>query len=674
MNKKTFRRAPKRGPQSGQAMLFVLLGLGIFLLGAMAFAIDMGHLWFRRQSAQTAADAACTAGAMDLLGDATSGSTTLGNFGSSTTAAVAFDCKTKTPTPAPCTYAALNGFNSNIANGSTAIGNNVYVDFPSSVSGVTTPPTSVAPTAFMRVTVTDNTPTFFAGMLGGIGKQSIKAYAVCGVTQSAAPIPILVLDSQSPNINPNSAALNIAGTGLIQIFGGPSRSIQVDSLAASGSCGQSNCSVNLPWGSSQIDLSHAGPNNNGADMGVSGGPAAQPGGFIPGTEGHWLLARPIGDPYSQVCYPGQDTTTCTGVVSWGSNTFNRPAVPTAANAQANIPSDVAALGGQCATYQSTYKVNGNINVANIMGGGCHVAYKFHGCPDQSSGCTYYMPGPYPDGIDVKTRVAVFDPGLYYISSGVTAPGLKLEDQSIVRNGTGNITDTYGPTIGSSGGVTFYYVGTATVSVSANAGNTPGSDVVDSFNSMKGPVDGTGTPYPIPSSNVPSVSSMPRGVQCDVNSTIPSTGVGDLYNGGNGISINGNILLGPCIGYYGDPLGTNEPTATSTPKGPGEQRGFLFFQDRSAQSVNPSWGGGGQFLLAGTMYFHSCKADGSGNAPCGAPPAWLNDVFALGGNSGSTTYVLGSVITDNLKLQGSASLAMDLNPTTAFNILKAALYQ
>jgi len=659
MNTNKFGRRSSRGSQSGQAMLFVLLGLGIFLIGAMAFAIDLSNMWFRRQAAQTAADAACTAGAMDLLADATAGTTQSGHFGSTTTAAVPFDCNTTTPNtattnPSPCYYATLNGFNSSVASGSTAIGNNVNVDFPSSVAGVTTPPNTVAPTAFMRVTVTDNSPTFFAGMLRGISKQSIKAIALCGVTQSAAPIPILVLDPQSPNVNPNSSALNIAGTGLIQIFGGPSRSIQVDSLAVSGSCGQSNCSVNLPWGSSQIDLSHAGPGNNGADMGVSGGPAAQPSGFIPGTNGHWLLARPIGDPYAQVCYPGQVTTTCNSVVSWGGNTYNRPNVPTAATAQANIPADILALGGQCATFASTYKVNGQINVANIQGGGCKVGYKVHGCPDQSSQCIYYMAGPYPDGIDVKTQVAVFDPGLYYISSGVTANGLNLEDQSIVRNGTG--------TGDSSGGVAFYYVGSATVSVSANAGNTPGSDVVDSFNSIKGPVDGAGTQYPSP-------NSLTMGAQCDTNSSIPN----NLKNGGAGIIIGGNILLGPCVGYYGDPLGTTEPTIASTPPGAGEQRGFLFFQDRSGQSVAPGWGGGGQFLLAGTMYFHSCNSTGSGTG-CDTPPTYYNDIFALGGNSGSTTYVLGSVITDNLKLQGSATLAMDLNPTTAFNILKAALYQ
>jgi hypothetical protein len=161
-----------------------------------------------------------------------------------------------------------------------------------------------------------------------------------------------------------------------------------------------------------------------------------------------------------------------------------------------------------------------------------------------------MAGPYPDGIDVKTQVAVFDPGLYYISSGVTANGLNLEDQSIVRNGTG--------TGDSSGGVTFYYVGSATVSVSANAGNTPGSDVVDSFNSIKGPVDGAGTQYPSP-------NSLTMGAQCDTNSSIPN----NLKNGGAGIIIGGNILLGPCVGYYGDPLGTTEPTIASTPPGAGE---------------------------------------------------------------------------------------------------------
>src|SRR5581483_10150779 len=89
-NKNRFRSV--RGEQSGQTLVFVLLGLGVFLLGAVAFAIDLGNMYFRRQAAQTAADAACTAGAMDLLVDATNGSTTQGNFDTANDSNP-YDCK-----------------------------------------------------------------------------------------------------------------------------------------------------------------------------------------------------------------------------------------------------------------------------------------------------------------------------------------------------------------------------------------------------------------------------------------------------------------------------------------------------------------------------------------------------------------------------------------------------
>jgi len=148
---------------------------------------------------------------------------------------------------------------------------------------------------------------------------------------------------------------------------------------------------------------------------------------------------------------------------------------------------------------------------------------------------------------------------------------------------------------------------------------------------------------------------------------------NLKGGGAGVSLNGNVLLGPCSGYYGDPLGASEPASI------GEQRWFLFFQDRSALGVQPSWGGGGQFLLAGTMYFHSCNSSGSG-VSCTPPPvpatnsSYYQDIFSLLGNSGAGTYVLGEIVADNLTLGGTSGINMDLNPTTAFNILKASLYQ
>ena len=102
-------------------MLFSLLALAIFLIGAIAFAVDLSNAWFNRQGAQTAADAACTAGAMDWLKVQVNGISAApypGNF----TPGANFDCNVTTPNsngsgttnPAPCVYAALNGFPSSL--------------------------------------------------------------------------------------------------------------------------------------------------------------------------------------------------------------------------------------------------------------------------------------------------------------------------------------------------------------------------------------------------------------------------------------------------------------------------------------------------------------------------------------------------------------------------------
>ena len=77
------------------------------------------------------------------------------------------------------------------------------------------------------------------------------------------------------------------------------------------------------------------------------------------------------------------------------------------------------------------------------------------------------------------------------------------------------------------------------------------------------------------------------------------------------------------------------------------------------------------LLAGTMYFHQCKTaapDVGQNCVAGA----FNDKLNLGGNSGSSTYVLGDIIVDQLNVGGSGSIVMDLNPSAALTTLKAAL--
>jgi hypothetical protein len=85
-----------------------------------------------------------------------------------------------------------------------------------------------------------------------------------------------------------------------------------------------------------------------------------------------------------------------------------------------------------------------------------------------------------------------------------------------------------------------------------------------------------------------------------------------------------------------------------------------FQDRSTEAANQSWGGGGSFLLAGTMYFHN-NTD-------------FSDTFTLAGNSGSSTYVLGDIVADNILLTGDSQVTMDLNTSVVFNVLKASIFQ
>src|SRR6476660_4088604 len=73
MTSHRWSKKSRRPGEAGQAILFVMLALGLVLLGAVAFSVDMGNLWFHRQSAQSVADASCTAAAMDLLFSATGG-------------------------------------------------------------------------------------------------------------------------------------------------------------------------------------------------------------------------------------------------------------------------------------------------------------------------------------------------------------------------------------------------------------------------------------------------------------------------------------------------------------------------------------------------------------------------------------------------------------------------
>jgi Flp pilus assembly protein TadG len=525
--------AGARSPECGQTIVFVLLVLGLFLLAAVGFAVDVSNLWFHKQVAQNAADAACVAGAMDTLVNAQNASTLGGTgFATAVVNATASDCSTN-PSWSVCQYAALNGYK---GTGLTAgqPSNKVAITFPASVTGATAPPAALAATPFMQVNVVDRTKVFFIGLLSGSRTVDVGAVAACGVVSAQSPIPIVVLN---PTAGPS---FSVQGTPAVTIVGGPTKGIQVNSSSTS--------AVNI-GGNAAINLSQGGPSNTGSDIGVTGA-EADPGAtkFLRGTTGHWAApAATVGDPYARLSAP-------------------------------SVPGS-----------------NGTITSA---------ASGVNGCPDPG-GCDEYTGGNYPSGITVKNKTAIFDPGVYYVTGGFNMDANScLRPSSASGNGTG--------------GTIFYLADGNSVTVNANAGKCLGVTLYNTSN-----------------------------LQCPLGAAVPPN---------IPATVNGNVLLGPCSGTYGDPLGQNH--------------GILFFQNRS-KSVSPNFGGGGALLMAGSLYVHQCVTTGS-DTGVGCTTSAFNSSVSLGGNSGSATFIIGNIITDKLFLQGTSAITMDLNPNAVSNILKATL--
>jgi hypothetical protein len=596
------RKTGNRKSEAGQAMIFLVLALAIFLLASLAFAIDMGNLWFHRQAAQTTADAACTSAAMDMLYTDT-GVGSSGGF----TAGTNFSCggtwDTAASSSAPCVYAAKNmgGAASSLTAGRQ--GYDVHFTFPASFSGLQSCTTGTGAPAicndpsavannFVQVNVDDRAPLFFAGLVSGAKTADVGAQSTCGVVLSNAPIPLLVLDPRNESSMTNNGAFNI------QIVGGPQRSIQVDAA--------STTAVSVAGTSGSIDLTHGGPNNSGSDFGVTGSEAVV-GVFHTAGSGQWIDPAPaISDPFAQIPAPSQ------------------PAPAPAVN------------------YNQT--------------GAAAAAW---GCPDTVNGCDHYHPGYYASGITVKTGkptgsgatgLAVFDPGLYYMGGNLAA-----DSNSCLRPSTA--------TGDGSGGTLFYFSGTATANVTSNSGtlvNHTGPTVTFDCQDLN-------------STTPPTINNAAWAVSLAQVKCITS-GTGTTILPANVITLGGlvgNVLLGPCQAptaggtNYGDPLGINDPL--------GEQRGMLFFQDRSATNVLPLWSGGGAFGLAGNLYFHNCStANNSGNN-CDQTNGFT-DKLELGGGSSSSTFVVGDIVTDQLYLHGNPQIEMDLNPNALYYVLKASLLQ
>jgi hypothetical protein len=411
--------------ESGQTMIFVVVGLAVVLLAIVGFAVDYGNVWFRRQHAQSAADAACTAAVMDMLNNVSLGTTsTTGGF----TQGTDFDC-TSGSTKAPCQYAAFNGYSSaGLVNNSES--DLVQVTFPTSLDGnpipvcpspippgmkVCVPPASMTTNPFVKVRVTSRLKATFFGMLSAANTVDVPAQASCGLVLATSPIPLIVLDPTRADV------FHMNGNPAISIYGGPSRSVQVNSV--------NTAAVNFVGSPSHVDLHQGGPDLTGSNFGATGIQSPVPStaascGSSPkiciGTTGGYTAGtRPILDPFA---------------------TLTAPAIPT--NVPPSTPPTV--LAGQ------------------------------NGCPALSGSCDVYYPGYYPSGISVTNKFAIFVPGIYYIVGG-----LNFNSNSCVRPAQGIPGD-------GSGGTFFYLANGSSVTVVSNSGcNTSSQTTATNFSTTSG---------------------------------------------------------------------------------------------------------------------------------------------------------------------------------------------
>jgi len=359
-----------RPGQEGQAAVSLVLILGLFAIGMLGFAVDLTNMWFHRQNMRSAADAACEAGAMDML----AGASGLTLTGMGFTVGTAGNC-VGTPGATMCSYAAANGY-SGTGLTAGAASNSVSWTFPSSVTGVT--PT--AGNSYLQVTVSENVRTYFMSLVNATKYQTLNVVSTCGDVQVKAAAPMVVLH---PTL---SGAFNYTGGGTLEIVGGPQRGLQVNSSS----------STAITWAASGIiDLSNGGPSDTGSDVGIVGGPSTIPNdggtgpgnvGFNGGTTGAWKSnVLPVSDPFGNV------------------------GVPTSVKL-------VTPVGGTSGTW-----------VAQNTDGcpdSAHSAFAGNGVP---TNCIEFSPGYYPSGLVFPNNftTVIFKPGIYYLNGSLVAGGSQV---------------------------------------------------------------------------------------------------------------------------------------------------------------------------------------------------------------------------------------------------------
>jgi hypothetical protein len=383
--------------EEGQALILVAVAMSIFLIGAIGLGMDGSHLYAQRQMAQTAADAA----ALSAIQSVFDGTYNVTGNPAKFSVASSFTCST-TDARTPCVYAAKNGFG-------TIGADTVAMSFPSSATGVSLA-TGYA-TELAQATVSRQVSTTLLQFLGSTA-TTVTATATAAIVSVVAPVPIIV---NHPTLTGSFGGNGNVG---VTICGGPHRSIQVNS--------NNSTATSTSGNSNSVNLTHAGPpdtgdclTGNGADFGVSGGPAnASSFNVSYGSSGRYLdKTEFIADPLASVTPPDPAT------------------LPTAK------PSSQAAGGAN---------------------GGCPT-------PAPKKACTMFYPGIYTSAIVGKNLTPIMAPGIYYIQSGgvsCTSNCNMYMATGMTDTGTGTTNTGWdGTQLG--GGVMFYNTGGGTFNLGSN---------------------------------------------------------------------------------------------------------------------------------------------------------------------------------------------------------------
>jgi hypothetical protein len=165
--------------ENGQLLSLWLTAIMAMASVFMGTAYDMSNAWVHKQWADTAAEASCNAGAMDMEYAANTGTVTTPNPAMNflTTSLSSGDCADNSSN-AMCYYANLNGYSSKGATASTVSND---VGWTLSTAAPLNAATSVAIVngqtangvpAYLNVTVTENVPVTFMGIFAHVFRMS----------------------------------------------------------------------------------------------------------------------------------------------------------------------------------------------------------------------------------------------------------------------------------------------------------------------------------------------------------------------------------------------------------------------------------------------------------------------------------------------------------------------